>query len=260
MTSQWVAKRKLTYGAIVVGGIIIIVGIPLFLFFHKTPTCFDNTKNQDEQGIDCGGVCTRICSEDISAPIIMWQRAFQVTPGVYNAVAYIQNPNVLNRVDNIGYVFRLYDKNNAMINEKTGRTFLPANQTFAIFEAGIQTGTRVPVRTSFEFTESPVWVQNSVNYKEPSVVAENVTLTNDSLLPRIDASVHNLSLGTIKTLSVIALIYDAEDNAIAASRTIVENLSAQSSAPVTFTWPAPFPSPAVRKEIILRIYPVLTAL
>ena len=56
-------------------------------------------------------------------------------------------------------------------------------------------------------------------------------------------------------LGVVAIIYDAEDNAIAASRTVVENLAAQSSSSVTFTWPTPFPSPAVRKEIILRIYP-----
>jgi hypothetical protein len=255
MTSQWAAKRKLVYGGIVIAIIVIFVGALLFSFFYKKSTCFDNVKNQNEKGVDCGGVCTKICSSDISAPIVMWQRVFFVTPGIYNAVAYIQNPNVLNRVDNIGYVFRLYDKDNIMITEKTGRTFLPANRTFAVFEAGIQTGTRIPVRALFNFTESPVWVQNSVDYKEPGVVVENVILTNDLVSPRIDASVHNVSLNTIKTLGVVAIIYDADDNAIAASRTIVENLSAQKSSPVTFTWPTPFPSQAVRKEIVLQIYP-----
>jgi hypothetical protein len=255
MTSQWAAKRKLSYGTIIFVFIVLVVGIPLFLFFHKTSTCFDNIKNQNEKGTDCGGICTKLCPSDISAPIVMWQRAFQITSGVYSAVAYIQNPNVLTRVDNIGYVFRLYDKDNVIIGEKIGQTFLPANQTFAVFESGIKTGTRVPVRTSFDFTESPLWIQNSADYKEPSVTAENITLTNDSSLPRIDASIHNLSLNTIKALSVVVIIYDADDNAIAASRTIVEDLPAQSIAPVTFTWPTQFPSPVVRKEIILRVYP-----
>lgn len=255
MASQWAAKRKLFYGSIVGVFVVVIVGIPLFLFFHKDPTCFDNKKNQDEKGVDCGGVCTRICPTNISAPIVMWQRVFQVSPGVYNAVAYIQNPNVLNRVDNIKYVFRLYDKDNAMITQKTGHTFLSANQSFAIFEAGIRTGTRIPTRTSFDFTETPSWIQNPVNYKEPSVVAENIILSNESSFPRIDASIRNLSLNNIKTLSVVAIVYDVDDNAIAASRTVVENLSAQSSTPVTFTWPTKFSNQAVRKEIILRIYP-----
>jgi len=256
MSSQWAAKRKLIYAIIVIIVVIIVVGVPLFLFFHKTPTCFDNAKNQDEKGIDCGGVCTKLCSSDISVPIVMWQRAFPVSFGVYNVVAYIQNPNVLTRVDDIGYVFRLYDKDNAMITERTGRTFLPANQAFAVFEAGIKTGTRIPTRTSFEFTEVPVWIQNTANYKEPSVVVENITFSSDSSLPRINASIRNLSFDSIRTLSAVAVVYDAADNAIAASRTIVENLAAKSSSSVTFTWPTQLPNPAVRKEIILRVYPV----
>jgi hypothetical protein len=256
MSSQWAAKRKLIYGTVVLVVVAVVLGGLLFLFFHKAATCFDNVKNQNEKGVDCGGVCARICPSDISAPIVMWQRSFQVTPGVYSAVAYVQNPNVSHRVDDVGYVFRLYDKDNAMITEKTGRTFLLANQTFAVFEAGIRTGARIPVRTSFEFTESPSWIQNPIGYKETSVVAENIALTNDSATPRISLSVHNLSLNTINTLAVVAIVYDAEDNAIAASRTIVEDLAAQSSAQVVFTWPTAFPSPAVRKEIILRSYPV----
>ncbi len=255
MTSQWAAKRKLTYGVIFVVVCVIVVSIPSFLFFNKTPTCFDGVKNQDEKNIDCGGICTRICLSDISSPIVMWQRSFPVFSGVYSAVAYIQNSNVLNRIDDIGYVFRLYDKNNAVIGERTGHTFLPANQTFAVFESGIRTGTSTPVRTSFDFTESPKWIQNSANYKEPAIVAENVVLTSDVDMPRINALVHNKSLENIKNLSAVAIIYDSSDNAIAASRTIIDSLSAKQSTPITFTWPTPFSSNAVRKEIILRIYP-----
>ena len=125
----------------------------------------------------------------------------------------------------------------------------------AIFEAGIRTGTRVPTRTTFEFNESPTWIQNSAEYKEPSIVADSIVLNSNLASPRMDATVHNLSLETIQTLGVVAVVYDAEDNAIAASRTVVEGLSAQNSAQVSFTWPAPFPSPAVRKEIVLEIYP-----
>ncbi len=255
MASQWAAKRKLIYGIITVVVVGLAVSIPLFFFFYKTPTCTDGVKNQDEKGIDCGGVCTRLCPSDIAAPIVMWQRSFMVTPGVYSAVAYIQNPNVLTRVDDISYEFHLYDANNVLIGVRTGRTFLPANKTFAVFESGIQTGGRVAVRTSFDFTEAPSWMQNSASYKEPIVLAENVTMSNDLSLPRIDAIIQNTSLDPIGTVGVVAIIYDADNNAIAASRTIVQNLAKQSSQPVTFTWPAPFSSPVVRKEIIVSVYP-----
>ena len=255
MTSQWAAKRKLTYSTIIIVVIVLAIGIPTFLFFNKTKTCFDGIKNQNEKGVDCGGVCKQLCPSDIIMPITLWQRSFAVTTGVYNAVAYIQNPNVLMQAGVTQYVFRLYDTNNVVIGERTGSTFIPANQVFAVFEAGIRTGGKAPARTSFSFTQSPVWSQNPSDYKSPNVIAGDVVLSNESSSPRIDAVINNASLKNVGVLEVVAIVYDADDNAMAASRTIVENLSAGSIAPVTFTWPAPFSSAAVRKEIILRTYP-----
>lgn len=255
MTSQWAAKRKLLYAIFTIIFLAVVIGVPSFFLLYKTPTCFDGKKNQNEKGVDCGGVCSRLCPSDISAPIIVWQRAFQVAPGLYNAVAYVQNPNILTRVDDVGYVFKIYDKDNTLITEKKGRTFLVANKKTAVFEAGIRTGARVPARTSFEFTEAPVWSQNVPDYKEPVIVADNVVLNKDVSLPRIDATIRNLSLENVKVLGVVSIVYDAEDNAIGASRTLVENLTSRSAAQVYFTWPAPFVSPVVRKEILLQIYP-----
>lgn len=255
MTSQWVAKRKMLYGTIGIVVLATAVGLPLYFFLHKTPTCSDRIKNQNEKGVDCGGVCNLLCPTDIVNPIVLWQRAFPVTPGIYNAVAYIQNPNVLTRVDKITYVFRLYDKNNLMIGERTGTTFIPANQTFAVFEAGIRTGERIPVRTSFAFTDTLSWSQNLDTYKKPSLLSENVLISNESVAPRLDAVIRNKSLETVDNLEAVTIIYDIKDNAIAASRTIVQNLLPGTGAPVTFTWPGPFSDPVARKEMILRIYP-----
>ncbi len=255
MASQWAARRKLVYAIFVFIAAIFVIGVPLFFFFYKTPTCGDGVQNQNEKGIDCGGICTRICPVDIAAPLVLWQRSFSVSDGVYNSVAYIQNPNVLTRVDSVNYVFRLYDKDNTIIGERTGRTFIPASQTFAVFEAGIRTGGRVPVRTSFSFTDSLVWSQNPAGLTAPVLTVENIASSNENLAPRIDAVIHNKSLKVIANLEAVAIVYDTDDNAIAASRTVVQNLAAGASTPVTFTWPAPWAGSAVRKEVVLRVYP-----
>ncbi len=146
MSSQWAAKRKLTYSIILIVLVILFIGVPTYFFFHHTPTCEDGVQNQDEKGVDCGGMCKRLCVSDISNPIVLWQRVFQVAPGVYNAVAYIQNPNVQIEVAKVPYTFKLYDANNVLIIQQSGTTFIPADQTFAIFEPSIRTGSRVPVR------------------------------------------------------------------------------------------------------------------
>ena len=142
-----------------------------------------------------------------------------------------------------------------MIAERTGQTFLPANQTFAIFEAGIRTGGAVAVRTSFSFTDPLDWLQNPGNFRAPSISVSDVVLSNESSSPRIDASLKNQSLQSVGTVEAVAIVYDAQDNAVNTSRTIVQNLAPGAISPITFTWPAPFSSPIVRKEIVLRVYP-----
>ncbi len=73
--------------------------------------------------------------------------------------------------------------------------------------------------------------------------------------PRLEATVVNKSLVSIPMLDAVAIVYDGDDNAIAASRTIVENLAGEASTPIVFTWPIPFSGSAIRKEVITRIYP-----
>lgn len=163
------------------------------------------------------------------------------------------------KVGKVGYVFRLYDNGNVLIGERAGTTFIPANQTFAIFEAGIRTGGRVPARTSFSFTDTFVWSQNDATYKPPLLLTNNILLTNESSSPRIDAVLQNESLLTVSNIEAVAIVYDTSDNAIASSRTIVQDLAAGASTPITFTWPTPFSSIVARKEILLRIYPAGTA-
>jgi hypothetical protein len=255
MASQWAAKRKLFYSSIVIIGALLIIGVPTFFYFYRAPTCDDGVQNQDEKGIDCGGMCKRLCASEISDPIVLWQRVFQVAPGVYNAVAYIRNPNVQTEVKDVPYRFRLYDEKSILIVEKTGHTFIPANQTFAVFEADIRTGSRTATRATFDFTEIPQWSDRLINTNKPVLSVQDITLKNETSAPRLEATIVNKSLIAVPKLDAVAIIYDKQDNAIAASRTIVENLLGELSQKVTFTWPSPFSDTAVRKEVITRIYP-----
>lgn len=41
--------------------LLIIILYFGFKFFYKTPTCQDNKQNQNEKGVDCGGICNLQC-------------------------------------------------------------------------------------------------------------------------------------------------------------------------------------------------------
>jgi len=238
MLSSWSVKRKLSYLAVFIAFIIVLVGVPLFFIWYEKPSCFDEQKNGDEAGVDCGGSCQLLCSFEAIDLNILWARSFKVTPGVYSITAYIENPNINSEARNVSYVFNLYDNTNTLIATRQGNAFIPKHRIFAVFEPNIQIVGKVPTRTTFEFTEIPKWYKDTSI--PPEIAVYRKSLSNEGILPRIDGTIENRSPGTVLNVEVIALVFDGEDNAIGASRTYIDSLMRGQSADVVFTWPLPF--------------------
>ena len=238
MNWDWATKRKIKYLAGALGFIFLVVIIPLIISFFRSPTCTDSKKNGTELGVDCGGVCTVRCDFEVKNPVVLWQRSFKVSPGIYNAVAYIQNPNVDSKISDAEYVFKFYDENNKLIGERSGKTFVPKNKVFGIFESGISAGNSIPKKTTFEFTNKLVWIRDLE--EEPAITIDNNPLIGESTSPRVSANIQNKSIKNIKKMELVAIVSDDKGNAIGASRTFVDNLKVDSTAGLNFTWPGPF--------------------
>lgn len=231
--------------------LFLVLGIPIIVTLLDTnPTCFDKTQNQDEVGVDCGGVCTRLCSSQVHTLKTLWSRSFRVSEGRYNSVAYIENPNFDAGVHRIAYSFKLFDDRNILVAERVGETFISTNAITPIFEAAIDTGNRVPARTFFEFREAPVW-ERAENI--PGLETESVRMTNEERQPRIDALIVNDSVNEIFNIEVVATAFDSEGNAIGVSQTTIERLDPRSSQAVVFTWPRPFGRSVSRIDVVPRI-------
>lgn len=242
--NSWSAERKTIYLGLAFLVIVIFIAVPAFLIFYKTPTCFDGKKNGNETGIDCGGSCQILCSFEGLDPIVLWSRAFRVAGipsggGVYSAVAYIQNPNI-NSDALAAYVFKLYDASNVLIGTRENATIIPKNKVLAIFEPNIDAQSKIPARVTFEFTQKLVWRKNL--QISPELVVTQKILSGETNSPRIDATVENKSTESVERIEVVAIVYDDNGNAVAASRTFVDKLDKDQSARVAFTWPLPFPA------------------
>jgi hypothetical protein len=238
------------YLSVLILAIAIIVGVPVFFASYDSASCTDGKQNGDELGIDCGGSCRQLCDFQRPTPAVLWSRIDRVVSGIYNAVAYVENTNLDVGVQQISYSFRLYDANGILVSERRGITSIPPNKAFAIFEGGIDTGERTPVRVNFEFTSPFVW-QPATNLAT-GIRISGKQLTEKSGLPRVEATAENTSLAAISNLELVALIYDASDNIVAFSRTKVDFLDKGTSAPVVFTWPEKFSASVSKVEILVR--------
>ena len=247
----WAFKRQILY----VGILIIFFGILGFLvvspYINEIPSCTDNKQNGDEKGIDCGGSCRESCTFEVDKISTLWSRTFEVIPGRYNAVAYLENHNKNTAIYKISYKFRFADKDNIYIGKRDGETFVPAGGKFAIFEPGIGVGNSIPVYTTFEFTETPVW--NTVpedKLNQLKVLVSDIKLENQNTTPHLSATIKNDSFFTIPEVSIVALLYDEKGNAVSASRTYLDVLAGEESKNVDFTWPEPISGNVIAKEII----------
>ncbi len=242
----------------IIGALLLaIIGYIIYVNFLKVePTCFDGKQNQDERGIDCGGICALVCPMDTRSIVPLWSRVFEITPGVYSAVTYLENQNTTSGVEAVSYELRTYDANNILTSEPiTGTMFIGPNDRTAIFESPIITGNRIPKEAFFTLTSIPQWKKTDPKFQVPQLGSRAIVLTDETTSPKLSAEIVNNTLHDYRSIPVVAVLYNSQGNAIHASQTFVESINQQSSVPVFFTWPKPFNEPVARIEIIPRINP-----
>ncbi len=247
----WSTKRRFIYGGSV---LVVLLGVILLLawnFLYKAPTCFDGRMNGDEMGVDCGGSCENLCSNNTLAPTVIWARVFNISGDVYSATALIENPNINSSSAKANYEFRLFDENNRPILVESGSTSIPKNKRFAVFETGIVVRNVVPRYAEFRFTGFSPWQRDETT--EPEIDIRYSTVENSSSSPRLLGTVTNRSIADIKEVELVVLIIDSDENVIGTSRTYVTDLFRGQTQDFVFTWQKPFPRPVSVINIIHRI-------
>jgi len=238
--SDWASRRK----AIFLGALVLILTAFSFAvfwyFWYQTPSCSDGKKDGDETGIDCGGSCTKVCSSEAIAPVIKWDpRLFQVLSGTWSALVYVENANVDLDATYVPYTFTIYDADNNVLATRTSATILPKNKTVGIFEGSIEIAEgKTPKRAVFEINDGVIWKKNEEIEKSISITYSPLSRLDTE--PRIETTVKNNLAKEIKNIELVAVVFDGSDNAVAASRTLIEDLKNNESTEVFFTWPRPF--------------------
>lgn len=252
----WSERRKFAYGGSLFLVVVCILGFIVFRLTSVSPTCFDGKQNGEEVGIDCGGVCLQYCPNELADPKVRWVRSFEIAPGVVHAVAYIEHSYAQAAARNVGYQFKLYDATNSLITEYTGTTLIGPIGRSAIVATLIPTGNTPVAVTRFSFTAPVPWE------KITPIVAQGVLKTDRTLLEnfsegtRLTATIENTNRITFSNMEVVALLHDAKDNTITASKTVIETLPALGTTTVYFTWPDTIAPASVRRiEIIPRVNP-----
>lgn len=246
---SWAGRRQGLYIGTATLIVLVVLGGLGYIVFSKPATCSDLVQNGSERGVDCGGACTRMCMQDVDAPLSLWTRAFMVAPGVYTATAYLENRNPGSYVRSAAYTFKLFDDKNVLIAERSGVTSLSPGRFVPIVESNISTGNRIVSRTFFEFSEELAWDRGEA----PEVTVSSPIF--DLAERRVTVRVRNESGAPLRDLPITAVLYDATNTAQGASSAKIARLERNAEEIVVFTWPTEFVSPPIRAEVLTQPIP-----
>lgn len=234
---MWAVKRRVAYGAGAGIFLLLVFVLGYFAFLYESPTCFDGNMNGAERGVDCGGGCALVCASDVTAPTVLWAQSFEIVPGMYNAVGYIENRNLVEGTKMLRYIFRLIDGAGLTIAEKQGTTFLPPDSVYPVFEGRIETDGKVPARTFLSLEPVLSWEEFTSTRDQFTVGSRQ--LSGVDAQPRLDANITNNAIKDARDVEIVATIFDTQGNALTSSRTVVPFFEGRSEKAVVFTWPQP---------------------
>jgi hypothetical protein len=255
MSKRWATKMRTLY---ITGFLLIILAIVTpGIYKALTPplTCNDGIMNQTETAPDLGGPCKYRNPADLKPLLVKWTRSFRVVRGLYNSVAYVENPNPRSGVRKLQYRFTLYDEDNVPLAERIGSMFVPPGKVVPIFEGNMYTGEMDIHHTVFEFGERIIWERMDPELATEIVVFDKSFIqVGDSY--RLTATVENRSVYTLHNLVVVAVLVDDAGNAVGASRTIVEIISPDTKKHIVFTWPKSLDGLVVYTDVVPLLPPI----
>lgn len=242
---------------LIIGGVVTaFLAVASISTFYKAPSCIDNTQNQDEEGIDCGGSCSYLCTAQEQPPTVLFTKILINSTGRTDIIASINNKNSSAASKNVPYRVTLYGVDRSLIQEVSGMLDLPPGATVPVFIPAV-TSDKQKVANAF-LSIDPIslsWFSMTSNsHILPKV--SNSSLSGTTAMPRIEAILQNQTVTTLTNVRVIVLVHDSRGEVIAASSTIVPTILGQGQAIATFTWNSPFSSTPSLIEVV-PIIPLL---
>jgi hypothetical protein len=248
--ASWSTRRQFYYFS---GVVIFFIAVFAFIIYLNwpQPSCTNNKKDDNELGVDCGGVCKIACLSQVEPLKVHWVRVFEVMSNKYDAVALLENTNAEFGAKTIKYNFRLYDERGVMVTSRQGTTYVNPQDTFIIYEGGINTGKRGGVvKAQLDMTTLPLW--EKMNREKPRIVVEQTEYVNEPM-PRLRVLVSNNSLIDLENVDFYAILSDSEGNVMGASATLLDELPRDKTRELFFTWPKPLPENPTRIDIYPRL-------
>lgn len=224
-----------------------VIGIGLlwggYFLFRTEPTCTDGLKNQNEQGIDCGGVCSLQCTRVVRTDSLEVREAALLYSGPdrFDALLAIHNPNDEAGASSFHYRMELKDAAGATVAVREGNSFILPQETKYLPEINITAPQAKTVEVVFS---AYVWQRFSGYQEAPAVTVFNKsyeTISSGVGFSKAMGSVKNGSPFDFRSIRVKVVLRDAVGIPVGANVTEMRTVVSGEVRDFILLWPAAFP-------------------
>ena len=246
-------KNKQLFVALVYFTLAVLLSIGVYFAFIKLPeTCFDNKQNQNEQAIDCGGVCQAVCEEHlVGADLELKEVAF--VPGgngQYDVLTKLHNPNDEIGATSFEYTVDLKDGSGAVLASHSGTSYILPQENKYIFELNLATSS-LPTSAVFRISEVK-WARFSGYQEKPSISIYKKSYENISSgagFSKAFGLVVNASPYDFRSIFVKVILRDANDKPLALNATEMRTVKSKEERDFSLVWPSAFPGTVEKMEM-----------
>ena len=222
-----------------------IIGICWFLYsiFKSKPSCFDGSRNQNEEGVDCGGVCAKKCEFVATVDLQVKETGLigSSTTGEYDFYGIVSNPNMAQGSDDFSYRIVLEDASGAVLGEKSGDSYiLPGEEKYIIENNILANG--APTKAELVIS-NPHWIEFYEYYKKPELNIVNLSyneITSGVGYYEVKGLLENKSPFDFNVLKVKIIVKDFSGKIIALNSTAMGTVLSGEDRDFRVFWPGRF--------------------
>ena len=244
--------KQLLYGSIFIIVILVVLGF-FYLLLKPAPTCFDGIKNQNEQGVDCGGPpiggCAKACIPSGLRPLSLEDiRAISVDSAHVSLLAYINNPNIDYAAKRFSYVFEISYENGAPSSTFTDYSFIYGGERKYLVLPNKEVATGIKdVKIVLQNAE---WIP-SIFFLKPQVrlIGMNPDVTTSSI--KVEGTLTNDDTIIFPSVEAVGIFRGNLGEVLGMSRTEVRDVVPGESRSFTIVHPAFLNFDVTKTEILL---------
>jgi hypothetical protein len=237
-------NRELKRSIIILSYLLILAGICWLIYYRLQPreSCFDQKMNQNEQGIDCGGVCQKECNVLPQFNLTVEKTGFAESgiSGKYDLFGEISNLNNDFGSGSFYYKFEIKDSSGSVLNQFSGKSFiLPGEKKYLV---AVNISSEV-VPAEITLTLSDIKWEEFVNYEKPQlkIINRNYQETNSGTnFSEAFGLLKNESPFDFSAIKIEVILKDAAGKIIALNSTVLNTVRTGENRDFKVIWPSKF--------------------